>query len=167
MRDAKRTLRIRNTTVKLLPLRYQGGLILFGRSEARSGGPDLHGGIRLRVGDEVDAGAESTRSLSVGVSEKRCRLPPGSNLLEQLCHPLSCDDELVTESSPARWWLLVTLSQAAEYARLLPPSLPDAATDMLLGFVPKRLPARDPRCGGSTRRLAAAEVDRNIGLAGC
>lgn len=102
------------------------------------------------------------------VSAKRgCRLPPGSNPREQLCQPLSCDDELVTVISPARWWLLVTLSQAGKYARLLPPSLPDAATDMLLGFVPKRLPARDPRCGGSARRLAAAEVDRNIGLAGC
>jgi hypothetical protein len=77
MRDAKRTLRIRNTTVKLLPLRYQGRLILFGRSEARFGGPDLYGGIRLRLGDEVDAGAESTRSLSVGVSEKRLQAAAG------------------------------------------------------------------------------------------
>jgi hypothetical protein len=162
MRDAKRTLRIRNTTVKLLPLRYQGGLRKHGSADLTCTGEYGSGS-----GDQVDAGAESTRSLSVGVSEKRCRLPPGSNPLEQLCHPLSCDGELVTEISPARWWLLVTLSQAAKYARLLQPSLSDAATDMLLGFVPKRLPARDPRCGGSTRRLAAAEVDRNIGLAGC
>jgi hypothetical protein len=58
---------------------------------------------------------------------------------EQLCQPSSRDHELVIELSPGRWWLLETSSQAAKSAVLLPSSLPGASTDMLLGFVTKRL----------------------------
>jgi hypothetical protein len=106
--------------------------------------------------------------VGVGVTGGGGRLPRGSTPPGQLCQPLLRDGR-VTELPPGlrgfagedattidrrRWWLLETSWDGVEYAYLLPSSLPDALTGMLLGFVTKRRPAGNQRCGGSTRCCA-------------
>lgn len=93
-----------------------------------------------------------------------------ATLSEQLCQPLPCDDELLTEISPGRWRLLVTLSEAAKYARLASAVITRCVDRYVARVCHKTDTCSWPVVRGLDtllhHRLATAEIDRNIGLAG-